>query len=143
MKISTLETNRRTESSRGKAASSGTGGAFASTLRNATSSPSAVTTSGASAVFSVGSVLAIQETPDTMEETAKKNLQRFGNDVLDHLDDMRIGILEGSVSIERLSDLARKLREKREQTDDPRLNSVINEIELRAEVEIAKLTRKS
>jgi len=35
------------------------------------------------------------------------------------------------------------LREKRELTDDPRLNAVIGEIELRAEVEIAKLTRKS
>ena len=143
MKISTLETNRRTENTRGKAAASGTGGAFASTLRNATSTPSAGAPSGASALFSVGSVLAIQETPDATEETAKNNLRRFGNDVLDHLDDLRIGILEGSVSKERLTDLARMLREKREQTDDPRLNSVINEIELRAEVEIAKLTRKS
>lgn len=143
MKISTLETNRRTEHSRGKSAASGTGGAFASTLQNATASPAATASSGASPVFSVGSVLAIQETPHATEETAKNNLRRFGNDVLDHLDHMRIGILEGSVSKERLTDLARMLREKREQTDDPRLNSVINEIELRAEVEIAKLTRKT
>jgi hypothetical protein len=33
------------------------------------------------------------------------------------------------------------LRAKHGQVDDPRLRSIIEEIELRAEVEIAKLTR--
>ncbi len=143
MKITTLETNRRTENSRSKGAAPGSNGAFASTLQNATSAPSAAAPGGASAVFSVGSILAIQETPDATDENAKNRLRRFGNDVLDHLDDLRIGILEGTVSKERLTDLARMLREKREQMDDPLLNSVIDEIELRAEVEIAKLTRKT
>lgn len=143
MKISTLETNRRTENSRGKAATRGSGGAFASTLQCATSSPTATATVGASSVLSVGSILSVQEALDATAETAKNKLWRFGSDVLDHLDDLRLGILEGTVSRERLTILARNLREKRELTDDPRLNAVIGEIELRAEVEIAKLTRKS
>lgn len=143
MKITTLETNRRSENARSKAAAPGSNGAFASTLQSATSSPSAAAPGGASAVFSVGSILAIQETPDATDENAKNKLRRFGNDVLDHLDDLRLGILEGTVSKERLTDLARMLREKRERTDDPQLNAVIDEIELRAEVEIAKLTRKT
>jgi hypothetical protein len=37
--------------------------------------------------------------------------------------------------------LAQRLRQKRQQSDDPKLNAIIDEIELRAEVEIAKLTR--
>ncbi|MAF94951.1 MAG: hypothetical protein CMM60_04265 [Rhodospirillaceae bacterium] len=37
--------------------------------------------------------------------------------------------------------LARKLRQKRQDSDDPRLNEIIDEIELRAEVEVAKPTR--
>lgn len=142
MKITTLETNRRTENSRGKTTTRGASGAFASTLQSATSSPSATALGGASSVFSVGSILSVQETLDATGETAKNKLRRFGNDVLDHLDDLRLGILEGTVSKERLTELARMLREKRQQTDDPRLNTVIDEIELRAEVEIAKLTRK-
>ncbi len=142
MKITTLETNRRTDGSRGKTATRSSDGAFASTLQRTTSSPSANAMGGASAVFSVGSILSVQETLDATAEPAKNKLRRFGNDVLEHLDDLRMGILDGSVSKERLTDLARMLREKREQSDDPRLNAVIDEIELRAEVEIAKLTRK-
>jgi hypothetical protein len=143
MKISTLETNRRTENSRGKAATRGSGGAFASTLRGATSPPAPTATAAARSVLSVGSILSVQETPDATAEAAKNKLRKFGRDVLDHLDDLRLGILEGAVSKERLTALARNLREKRELSDDPRLNAVIGEIELRAEVEIAKLTRKA
>ncbi len=143
MKISTLETNRRTENSRGKAAARGSGGAFASTLRGATSPPAPTATPGASSVLSVGSILSVQETPDATAEAAKNKLRRFGGDVLDQLDDLRLGILDGAVSKERLTVLARNLREKRELSDDARLNAVIGEIELRAEVEIAKLTRKT
>lgn len=143
MKISTLETNRRTENSRGKSATPGSGGAFASTLQSATSSQSAAAMGGAGAVLSVGSILSVQETLDATEETAKNKLSRFGNEVLDHLEDLRLGILDGAVSKERLTTVARMLREKRELTEDPRLNAVIDEIELRAEVEIAKLTRKT
>lgn len=143
MKISTLETSRRTENSRGKAATRGSCGAFASTLQSATASPAPTTTGGASSVLAVGSILSVQETPDATAESAKNKLRRFGRDVLDHLDDLRLGILEGTVSKERLAALARNLREKRELTDDPRLNAVIGEIELRAEVEIAKLARKT
>jgi len=143
MKITTLETNRRTENSRSKTAARVASGAFASTLQSATSPAPATALGGPSSVFSVGSILSVQETLDATGESAKNKLRRFGNDVLDYLDEVRLGILEGSVSKENLTDLARMLREKREQTDDPRLNTVIDEIELRAEVEIAKLTRKT
>jgi len=37
--------------------------------------------------------------------------------------------------------LAQSMRQQRRQSDDPQLNQIIDEIELRAEVEIAKLTR--
>ena len=143
MKITTLETNRRTDAARGRTAQRGGDGAFASALHRATSAPSANAAPGVGSVFAVGSLLSVQETLDATAEVAKNKLRRFGNDVLDHLDDLRLGILEGSVSKERLSGLARMLREKRDQVDDPRLNALIGEIELRAEVEIAKLTRKS
>jgi len=143
MKITTLETSRRTDNSRGKSAARGSNGAFASTLLGATSSQSPTAVGGANSVFSVGSVLSVQETLDATAETAKNKLCGFGNEVLDHLDDLRLMILEGRVPKERLAHLARMLREKREQTDDARLNALIDEIELRAEVEIAKLTRKT
>ncbi len=43
----------------------------------------------------------------------------------------------------KLVDIAQMMRTQRQTTDDPRLNEIIDEIELRAEVEIAKLTRQT
>ena len=68
-------------------------------------------------------------------------LRRYGGDLLDRLEDLRIGILSGAYPKQKLVDLAHRLRKKRQASDDPRLNEIIEEIELRAEVEIAKLTR--
>ena len=67
----------------------------------------------------------------------------YGDDLLERLDDLRIGILLGRFSKEKLAELAQRLRQKREQSDDPNLNDLLSEIELRAEVEIAKYTRKA
>ena len=47
----------------------------------------------------------------------------------------------GTVSKDRLADLAQQMRQKMQEIDDPKLIEIINEIELRSEVEIAKLTR--
>lgn len=41
----------------------------------------------------------------------------------------------------RLEALAQLIRAKREQVDDPRLDEILGEIELRAAVELAKLDR--
>ena len=60
--------------------------------------------------------------------------------MLDRLDDIRLGLLTGTVSKERLTELSRMARVRRGETDDPRLVEVLDEIELRAEVELAKLS---
>ncbi|MDA1090901.1 MAG: hypothetical protein O3A85_11400 [Proteobacteria bacterium] len=68
-------------------------------------------------------------------------LLQYGNDLLSHLDGLRMAILDGVLSKDKLTELAHNLRQKRQNSDDPRLNEIIDEIELRAEVEVAKLTR--
>jgi len=62
-------------------------------------------------------------------------------ELLDKLEDIRLGLLLGAIPKDNLSDLAHRMREKKQQVDDPGLLEIIDEIELRAEVEIAKLTR--
>ena len=64
-----------------------------------------------------------------------------GNDLLDRLEQLRMSVLTGAISKDRLQELARTMRERKVQSDDPRLNDLVAEIELRVEVEIAKLTR--
>lgn len=50
-----------------------------------------------------------------------------------------MGLLVGHVSKERLQDLLAMVRQRQEQFTDPRLGQVLADIELRAEVELAKL----
>ena len=56
---------------------------------------------------------------------------------------MRKGLLLGSIPKDRLAELARMVREKRERGADPVVSRLLDEIELRAEVELAKLSRKT
>ena len=51
------------------------------------------------------------------------------------------GLLLGTIPMSKLEQLAQLIRAKREQIDDPKLLEILDEIELRAAVELAKLSR--
>lgn len=91
----------------------------------------------------VDAILAVQETDDQTQQRARRLGVQYGGDVLEQLEDLRRDLLMGAIEKEKLSSLAQKMRAHRRQIVDPKLNEIIDEIELRAEVEIAKLTRKS
>lgn len=59
--------------------------------------------------------------------------------MLDLLDDVRDGLLAGHVSRDTLQRLVQLVGAKREDFVDPGLSSVMDEIDLRARVELAKL----
>lgn len=86
-------------------------------------------------------MLSIQEVEADSPSDARSRMVHYGADILDRLDEIRDQILMGAVSKNRLENLAETLRQRRESIDDPRLIALIDEIELRAEVELAKLTR--
>jgi hypothetical protein len=72
-------------------------------------------------------------------ETFERVAQR-GFDMLEILDQVRVGLLAGAIPRERLLALLTMVRSRSVATaDDPRLQSLIEEIELRASVELAKL----
>jgi len=120
------------------------GGAFAESLRDvvgadAADGPHAAEPTGK--VGAVDSILALQEVPDAVDRRSRGLLRQHGEELLSRLDELRVAILAGAVPKDRLTQLAQRLRQKRQQSDDPKLNEIIDEIELRAEVEVAKLTR--
>jgi hypothetical protein len=92
-------------------------------------------------VSSLSVVLAVQETPDAARGRAKQRARDRGMKMLDFLEEIRIGLLMGVIPKERLEQLAQIVRAKREQIDDPKLTAILDEIELRAAVELAKLSR--
>jgi hypothetical protein len=89
----------------------------------------------------LNTVLALQEAPDATRGRAKKRAQERGNMMLDQLEEIRLGLLMGTIPMAKLEALAQLVRAKREQIDDPKLVAILDEIELRAAVELAKLSR--
>ena len=140
MKISKVGSGKKPASVSRPKATTGRGDVFADHLKEAASTLAAQGVAETGAAQAVGSILAVQETPSSTQGRSRGLALQYGGDLLDHLEDLRRDLLTGAIAKEKLSGLAQKMRAQRRQTDDPRLNSIIDEIELRAEVEIAKLT---
>lgn len=88
-------------------------------------------------IASVQALLALQETDGNPAEGRSKGLKR-GHELLDMLEGLRRAILLGVISLGDLRRLADMARGQREGTGDKTLDSILQEIELRAEVELAK-----
>lgn len=85
-------------------------------------------------------LLALQSVDMTVERR-KKATQR-GRTILDLLDAVKLGVLDGTLNPAMLDSLSSAVGSAREATDDPTLEGILDEIELRAEVELAKLQRR-
>jgi len=96
---------------------------------------------GLSSIAGVDTLLALQSVGDVNEREARKRMIRRGEEILDKLEELRHGLLIGSMSREKLEGLSKTVRLSREDCADPRLGAILDEIELRAEVELAKLAR--
>lgn len=100
--------------------------------------------SGAAAsrpVVPVDGLFQIQEMPDALAQR-RRAVQR-GSTLLERLDDLRVALLSGSLTQGQLAELQRVVNSERGLVDDPRLVAVLDEIDLRAKVELAKLTTAS
>lgn len=98
------------------------------------SAPAAV--SNVSAVGSVDALLALQGADDF--QAAKKRATERAFTLLDVLDDLKLALLEGALPRQTLMRLLDTLKSQRDQTGDPRLEAMLDEVELRASVELAK-----
>lgn len=63
--------------------------------------------------------------------------------LLQRLESLRTDLLDGRIAPDRLQALARALREERVASDDPDIEAVLDEVELRAAVELAKQAKHS
>ena len=97
---------------------------------------SAAMTAAASGVSSLDALLALQETSSPLERR-RRAVMRAGR-ILDMLDEVKLGLLGGDVSGDTLEKLRVTAQEARAGTEDPRLEAVLDEIETRAAVELAK-----
>lgn len=94
-------------------------------------------TQSVAAVSGVGSLLGAQEVSE--EEHRRRQYVKRGRLTLEALARLRDGLLSGSLPLSTLQSLQRLVTEERALTTDLGLNAILDEIELRAAVEIAKL----
>lgn len=90
------------------------------------------------AMTGIDSILALQAVEEPL--TAKKKAFKRGISLLDMLEDMRADLLLGTVSTARLDGMVAVLSQLRE-SSQPGLDSLLDDIELRVRVELAKFGR--
>lgn len=123
---------------RSKGAGGSSGDQFARSLQQAEGEGSAGVAGGGT-VDPAGALLALQEVPDAVAQRSKARQQ--GQRVLDRLEQLRLDLLEGRVPAETIERLAQEVEDAQARTDDPQLNEILDEIQVRAQVELAKLGR--
>ncbi|WP_282607966.1 flagellar assembly protein FliX [Pelagibius sp. Alg239-R121] len=137
MKIGHVSSPRTSTTKRSERSGSAKAGGFAQALGSERSAPAALENSAP--LGAIDSLVALQEVDDPT--TGRKKAQQRGEDLLERLDRLRMGLLLGRVSIGELERLSEMVNRETAATSDPRLREILSEIELRAAVELAKLGR--
>jgi hypothetical protein len=94
---------------------------------------------GASPTNSISALLSLQEMSGDEGQSARAKAR--GEELLARLDELRHALLIGSLSADSLDGLVKLIQSERALTADPQLAETLDEIELRARVELAKLGR--
>jgi hypothetical protein len=89
------------------------------------------------ATSALSGMLALQEVSE--EEIRRKKLIKQGESMLDSLEQLRRKLLVGSLPMDVLNNIRHNLSIQRQGVADPRLLEIMDEIELRTAVELAKL----
>lgn len=124
-------------SAQGSARARGGGGGFSVPSAGSAAGASATTSAAApSAVANVSALMALQGVEDVTER--RRRAIRRGGGLLDRLEELKLALLQGEAGEGALERLTRTLREDRPLDPDPDLNSLLDQIDLRAAVELAK-----
>ncbi len=137
MKIEGPDKSRQTGSSKKKGSVSSGDGSFGSMVTGG-----AKESSGASATHSVARVdalLSVQAAEDPTARAARRRMKERADSILDELEKIRIGLLTGTLTVGHVIGVADVVASHREKIMDPRLTAILDEIDLRAQVELAKM----
>lgn len=103
----------------------------------ASATQAAAATASTGNVAGVSALMALQGVEDPTER--RRRAIRRGTSLLDRLDELKLTLLgSGGDSIAILDRLSRNLAEEREKDTDEGLNTVLDQIDVRAAVELAK-----
>lgn len=126
------------KSSKTKPADSGGFGDFMSAGATKESSAAAAPKS----ITAVDALLAVQSVEDPTERATRKRMTLRADNVLKELDKLHMAMLSGQVKMSHMIDIADMVATHKERVTDSQLRDLLEEIDLRAQVELAKM-RKS
>jgi hypothetical protein len=132
-----VDQTRRSTVSKVKASRGSTGvqaGQFSNLLTSEQKVESIASTNKISAMDSVVNVQEISG-----EDAGNSGTKKRAHQILDRLEDVRMGLLMGQISKSDLMALSEILKAARETAVDPNLLELLDDIELRAKIELAKL----
>lgn len=132
---SSSEVNKKKDT---KKASSGDG-AFKSMMG---ASDAASETGGAGLTAGIASMdilLAAQSVDDATQGQAKRQAKQRATSILDKLNDLKVAMVSGNVTVGHMISIADVVASHRDNITDPELTAILDEIDLRAHVELAKL----
>jgi hypothetical protein len=95
--------------------------------------------SGASSISSIEALISAQAISGEQERSQMAKAR--AEELLERLDALRQGLLDGRLSEDALNGLVDLVKTERAQADDPGLSETLDAIELLAKVELAKLGR--
>ncbi|OYW79925.1 MAG: flagellar assembly protein FliX, partial [Asticcacaulis sp. 32-58-5] len=92
---------------------------------------------GAFGVGGIDALLALQAEEDVLTGRRRRQIRR-ANDILDVLEDVKVSLLDGTLADATLLNLKNMIADRRETVEDEKLQAVLDHIETRALVELAK-----
>lgn len=139
MRIPGVHDKQPAERSRAARRTAASDPAFGRLLAEATAAHDAPASAPLGAASAADAMLRIQEVDTATDRRARGRAIRHADALIDQLTELQADLLVGAIPVARLQALTAMLRVPRESLDDARLNDLIDEIQLRAEVELAKL----
>ncbi len=139
MKVSGPDSTQKVSGTKKTSKAGSTGGVQFGSLLETGETEAPAHTSATGVIAGIDSLLAAQEVDDPAQRSARKRMRARGEDVLKQLDKLRLGMLTGTLSVGNLLDIADVVATHRERINDPQLSSILDEIDLRAQIEIAKM----
>jgi len=136
----TIRINSTTGVTMGSGVNSVKKGADGFSLSKTAGGPKAASAGQVSSAFGlmgVDALLALQGEEDVLTGRRRRQIKR-SHEILDTLDELKLSVLGGDIDDEVLLRLQTMIAQHREEIQDDRLQGVLNEIETRALVELAK-----
>ncbi|MCI5050028.1 MAG: flagellar assembly protein FliX [Rickettsiales bacterium] len=141
IKIDSIGTTQTQRTNAKKRKSKTENSAFSGMLSSIDHADEAKSTSSVQQTNAVNNVnmLSLQEISD--DDMQERKALKHGHSTLDALEEIRNGLLIGSLSGKTIEQLDTFVRKERERATSPELEAILDEIEVRAAVEMAKLER--